>query len=83
MKFESLLAAEPWPAVDEAMLVDDTIEVPVQVKGKVRARIQVAADASKDDLLAAGREAVAKYLDGKDVIKEIVVPGRLVNFVVK
>ena len=51
------------------------------MKGKLRARIQVPADASKDELEAAGREAVASWIEGKDVKKVIVVPGRLVNIV--
>lgn len=80
---EGLLARAAWPTVDEAMLVDDEVEIAVQVKGKVRARIKVAADAEKDAVLAAAREAVASYLDGKTLIKEIVVPGKLVNLVVK
>lgn len=78
-----LLAYAPWPTVDERQLVDDEVEIAVQVLGKVRARIQVAADAAKDDVLAAAREAAAKWLEGKTVVKEIVVPKKLVNFVAK
>ncbi|MGE0142828.1 MAG: leucine--tRNA ligase [Planctomycetota bacterium] len=78
-----LLAHSPWPAVDPAMLVDDTIELAVQVLGKVRARITVAADAGADVVTAMARNAVAAQLDGKTVVKEIVVPGKLVNFVIK
>ena len=82
---ESTLAYEPWPEFDEALTKDETIEIPVQIKGKVRAKISVAPDVSKEDLEAAARadEKIAKELKGKEVVKTIVVPGRLVNFVVK
>ena len=78
------LAYAPWPEADARYLVSDTVEVAVQVGGKLRGTVTVAADAAKDDVLAAARahENVAKYLDGATVRKEIVVPGRLVNFVV-
>ena len=79
------LAYEPWPAYDESALVESTIEVPVQIKGKVRAKIRVAADADKSAMEKAARDEprVAELLDGKDVVKVVVVPGRLVNFVTK
>ncbi|MCA8948789.1 MAG: leucine--tRNA ligase [Planctomycetes bacterium] len=80
---EGLLAYAAWPQVDAKLLVDDEVELAVQVLGKVRARITVANGASKDDVLAVAREAVAKWLDGKHVVKEIVVPNKLVNFVAK
>jgi leucyl-tRNA synthetase len=72
---------EPWPEFSEEAAKAQTVEIAVQVKGKLRARIQVPADASKDELEAAGREAVASWIEGKDVKKVIVVPGRLVNIV--
>ncbi|MBA1836595.1 leucine--tRNA ligase [Corynebacterium sp. zg912] len=76
---------EPFPEFDEQWLVDDTVEVPVQINGKVKARIDVAADATKDDLEAAALadERVAGLVDGKTVVKVIAVPGRMVNLVVK
>jgi leucyl-tRNA synthetase len=80
---EGLLAYAAWPEVDPAMLVDDEVEIAVQVLGKVRGRVTVPASAAKDTVLAAAREAVARFLEGKTVIKEIVVPGKLVNFVAK
>ncbi|MDO8349302.1 MAG: class I tRNA ligase family protein, partial [Planctomycetota bacterium] len=80
---QGLLAKAPWPAVDKAMLVDDEVEIAVQVLGKVRARAMVATGASNDVALAAARLAAASWLDGKQIVKEIVVPGKLVNFVVK
>ena len=76
---------EPFPEFDEQWLTDDTVEVPVQINGKVKARIGVAADASKDDLEAAALadERVAALVDGKNVVKVIAIPGRMVNLVVK
>ncbi len=73
----------PWPAYDEKYLVVDTVEVVVQVDGKVRSRIQASADASDAELEAAARadERVAGHLEGATVRKVVVVPGRLVNFV--
>ena len=75
----------PWPAFDEAKLVEDTITIAVQVNGKMRATIDVAADASKDTILALAKshEKVVKYLEEGTIRREIVVPGRLVNLVVK
>ena len=72
---------EPWPKFDAEQAKSDMIEIAVQIKGKVRARIQVAADASKEELEAAAREAVAEQIAGKTVKKVVVVPGRLVNIV--
>ena len=80
---DGLLALAPWPTVDQAMLVDDEVEIAVQVVGKLRARVKVPTGAAKDETLAVAREAVAKWLDGKTVVKEIVVPNKLVNFVAK
>jgi leucyl-tRNA synthetase len=72
-----------WPRFDESMLVDDTIEIPVQILGKVRARIEVAAGADEKALEAAAlaHERVRALLEGKTVRKVIVIPGRLVNIV--
>ena len=76
---------ERFPEFDEQWLTDDTVEVPVQINGKVKARIDVAADASKDDLEAAALadERVAALVAGKNVVKVIAIPGRMVNLVVK
>jgi leucyl-tRNA synthetase len=81
---ESSLAYEPFPRADATWLVDDTVEIPVQVNGKVRAHVRVTATASDADLEAAARaeSRVAGLLDGKTVRKAVIVPGRLVNFVV-
>ena len=72
----------PWPIFDEAQAKSNTIEIAVQIKGKVRARIMVDADASEDELSHAAQQAVAQQLEGREIRKVIVVPGRLVNIVV-
>jgi len=79
------LAYEPWPRYEQALTVDETIEVPVQISGKLRARVQVAADISRAQLEQVAREdpRVAGLLEGKQVVKVVVVPGRLVNFVTR
>ncbi len=78
-----LLAYAPWPAVDQSMLRDDEIEIVVQVLGRKRAVVKVAADADDATVLATARGAVPDQLAGKTVAKEILVKGKLVNFVVK
>ncbi|PIE22569.1 MAG: leucine--tRNA ligase [Planctomycetota bacterium] len=80
---QSSISTEDWPGYDEKLLVDDEVELAVQVLGKVRGHIKIAKDAPKDEILAKARDAVAAQLAGKQLIKEIVVPGRLVNFVAK
>ncbi|MBL9086107.1 MAG: leucine--tRNA ligase [Planctomycetia bacterium] len=79
------VSVAPWPVADPAALVDDTVTLAVQVNGKVRGDVTVAADAKEADVLAAakGVENVRKHLEGKAIVKEIVVPKRLVNFVVR
>ena len=81
---EDSIAYALWPAHDEAKLVQDTVTLAVQVNGKRRAEITVAKDADKDTVLAAAKadEKVLRYLEGKSMRREIVVPGRLVNLVV-
>jgi leucyl-tRNA synthetase len=65
------------------MLVDDEVEIAVQILGKVRGRAVVAMDADQATMVAAAKAAVASQLEGKTIVKEIVVPKKLVNFVVK
>jgi len=79
------LAYEPWPVHDEALLIVDTIEVPVQVNGKLRSVLRVPKDAGKDEVIAAAQadSKVAPHLEGKQVVKEIYVAGKLLNLVVK
>ena len=80
---EGFLYNESWPTFDPEKAKADEVELAVQVNGKVRARITVAADAAEDDVRAAALEAVAAHTEGKQVVKAIVIPGRLVNIVVK
>ena len=77
------LAYEPWPVCDESLLVESELEIPIQIKGKVRTKITVPADADKAKIeeIALADEKVQQLLEGKKIIKTIVVPGRLVNFV--
>ncbi len=79
------IAAQTWPSWDEAALVESSIEVPIQINGKVKTKIRVAADASKETIAetALADDKVKTMLDGKTIVKQIVVPGRLVNLVVK
>jgi leucyl-tRNA synthetase len=76
------LTREAWPSYDEAMLRDAEIEMPVQVNGKLRERIRVAAEAEAKAVEAAALAAVRAHIEGKAVKKVIVVPGKLVNVVV-
>ncbi|WP_171124464.1 MULTISPECIES: leucine--tRNA ligase [unclassified Ruegeria] len=81
---EGLVATAPWPVADEAMLVDDTVTLPIQINGKRRAEISVPKDMDKAEVekIALSTEAVQKALDGNAPKKVIVVPGRIVNVVV-
>ncbi len=80
--FEGRVYQTAWPEFDEAKTVEATVEIAVQVNGKVRATLNVASDISREDAIAAGKEAVKDKMSGT-VVKEIYVPGRLVNIVVK
>jgi leucyl-tRNA synthetase len=75
----------PWPQADSELLSSDTVTLVVQVNGKLRDRIEAEADAPEEELLELARasEKVQQHLDGKEVVKEVVVPGKLVNLVVK
>ena len=80
-----LLATTKWPDFDKEKTVDDEVEIVVQVNGKIKDKITVSADISKEELenTALGAEKVKQFVDGKTVIKVITVPGKLVNIVVK
>jgi len=80
---DNTIAYEPWPTFDESKTADDTVEVVVQVNGKVRAKINIPVDMDKAEALAAAKAEVADMVEGKTVIKEIVVPNKLINIVVK
>ena len=76
---------DPWPKADAALLESETFTLVIQVNGKLRAKVEAAADADRDELLrlAHESEAVRRHLDGKEIVKEVVVPGKLVNLVVR
>ncbi len=75
----------PWPKADPALLQSNTFTLVVQVNGKLRARVEAEVDAPNEDLVALARsaEGVVRQLDGREIVKEIVVPGKLVNLVVR
>ena len=83
--FEDQIAHTQWPVFDPEKCVDKTVELVVQVNGKVRAKLEVSADISKEDALRLAKEhsAVAALLEGKTLVKEIFVPGKLVNLAVR
>ena len=82
---KGLLSIAPWPQYDEAKCAENTVEIAVQVNGKVRARVTVAADISAPEAIALAKAEpnVEKELAGKTVVKEIYVPGKLVNLAAK
>ena len=73
----------PWPTLNRSFLDDDVIEIPVQVLGKLRARIKLPKDSDETVVVTAAKDAVPSWLEGKTLVKTIVVPGKLVNFVVR
>ncbi|MBE6865528.1 MAG: leucine--tRNA ligase [Ruminococcaceae bacterium] len=81
--FEGIASVAKWPEYDPAKCVESTVELPVQVNGKLRGKITVTLDAAKDDVISMAMESVASYVEGKAVVKQIFVPGRMVNIVVK
>ena len=77
-------AYETWPTADESLLVEDTITLAVQVNGKMRGKVELAADASQDDAMdaAMAQENIAKFVTDPDAIKKIIyVPGKILNVV--
>ncbi len=82
---EGLVSLAKWPRYDEAKCVDDEVEMPVQINGKVKGRVVVSKTADNAAVLAAAKadSAVAQAIDGKTIVKEIVVPGKIINIVVK
>ena len=81
----TFLTLSAWPEYDEAKTVDAVIEIGVQVNGKIRSTVKLPADCSKDEALATAKadENIARFLEGKTLVKEVYVPGRILNFVVK
>jgi leucyl-tRNA synthetase len=79
------IQAQPWPSFDPALCEDAVVEVPVQINGKVRGRLHLAKDADEASAMAAAHadEAVARNLAGKEIVKKVWVPGRILTLVVK
>lgn len=75
--------AAGWPKVDESKLVQDSIEIAIQIGGKLRGTMEISTSATKEEVLAQAKEVLGNRLDGKEVVKEIYVPGRIVNLIVK
>ena len=72
-----------WPEADESKLVQDSVEIALQIGGKLRGKMQVAINASKEEAITQAKEALASRLEGKTVVKEIYVPGKIINLIVK
>ena len=83
--FKGMLNEAEWPAYDESKCADSTVEIAVQVNGRIKARINVAADITAADAIAAAKResAIAELTEGKSIVKELYVPKKLVNIVVK
>ena len=82
---DNTIAYESWPKYDESKCGGDEVEMPIQVNGKVRSVIKLAVNATKEEILAAAYkdEKISAAIDGKTIVKEIVVPGKIINIVVK
>ena len=83
--YDSLVSLAAWPEYDESKTVDNTVEMPVQINGKVRSVISIAVNLSKEAIITAAKadSKIREAIDGKTIIKEIVVPGKIINIVVK
>ena len=81
----TLVSLEAWPKYDESKTVDDTVKIAVQVNGKLKATIDISKNISKDDAIATAKNEpkVAEFIADKDIVKEIYVPGKIVNIVIK
>ena len=83
--FKGYIHDQAWPTYDEAQTIDDVIKLPVQVNGKMRGTIDVAPDAAQESLLAFVEESpnLYKHIEGKNIVKEIYLPGKIYNIIVK
>ena len=83
--YTDILSLAAWPTYDEAKTIDDTIEIAVQIMGKLRGTVTIPTGASREDMIAAAKadEKIASLIEGKTIVKEIAVPGKLVNLVVR
>ena len=82
---EGTIAYESWPTYDENAIKEDTIEIAVQINGKVKGTVEIAVDEAEDSVKSKAHEvpSVAKALDGKTIVKEIYVKGKILNIVAK
>lgn len=82
---DGTIAFEKWPEFDEEAVKEDTVEIGVQINGKVKGKVEIAVDEDSQTVIAKAKEipAVAKAIEGKNIVKEIYVPGRIVNIVAK
>ena len=83
MGYEDTVFAAGWPEWDESKLVKDEVVLPLQINGKARGNITISKAATKEEVLAMAKETLASRLEDKTIVKEIYVPGKIVNFVVK
>jgi len=85
LKFGGMIANTSWPKYDEEKCKDDTVEIVVQINGKIKAKLNISADIDKDSAIAAAKAEgdIASAIAGKTIVKEIYVPQKLVNIVVK
>ncbi len=83
--YGGMVTGQTWPTYDESKCVDDTVEIVLQINGKVRGRLVIPAEISKEDVIAAAKQdgKIASQIEGKTIVKEIYVPKKLVNLVVK
>ena len=79
------IANEAWPTYDEAKTIDDEVEIPVQINGKLRGKVLVSKDATKEEVeeVVKSNEDIKKFTDGKEIVKEIYIPGRMYTIVIK
>ena len=82
---DDTIAFEPWPVYDEEAIKEDTVEIGVQVNGKVKGKVEIAVDEESDSAIAKAKEVpgVKNAIDGKNIVKEIYVKGKIINIVVK
>jgi len=80
---EDTVFAASWPAFDENQIKSDTLEIAMQVNGRLRGQVSVSTDAGKDEVLNLAKAELAKWIEGAEIVKEIYVPGRIVNIVIK
>ena len=79
---EDTIAYESWPTYDESLTVENTVEIAIQINGKTKGTLEIQKDDAKDEVIARAKEIIADKLTG-NIVKEIYVPGKIVNIVMK